>query len=268
MFSVSNIAWSPEEEDSALDLLRELGIAHMEVAPGRLWPQGGDTPVDSVPLGMQSLTTKGLGVSGFQAILFGKPDLRLFNPGSRPALMDYLKRLAALCSAAGGTYLVFGAPKNRWVPEAMSADEAFVIAVDFFKELGEHARKLNVTFGIEANPAAYGCNFCTHVDDLIHLVSAVDSPGVRWHADTGELAMNSELLPGVVRDNIGLAGSLHVSEPNLGDFSCPWSGHEAVRDAIRSAGYCGPVSLEMKRPANGLEGVRKAAKWMIETYAA
>ncbi len=267
MFSVSNIAWSPEEEDSALDLLRELGITHMEVAPGRLWPQGGDTPPARVPRGMQALKTKGIGVSGFQAILFGKLDLLLFNSGSRPALMDYLKRLSAVCSAAGGTYLVFGAPKNRWVPETMSAGDAFATAVDFFKELGEHARNLGVAFGIEANPAAYGCNFCTHVAEVARLVRSVDSPGVRWHADTGELAMNSEILPDVITEHIALAGSLHVSEPNLGDFSSPWKGHSAVRDAIRSAGYHGPVSLEMKRPANGLEGVRQAVNWMLETYA-
>ena len=268
MFSVSNIAWAPDEEGQALDMLKALGIERLEVAPGRLWPKGGDTPPGEVAGGLTALTSSGIFVSGFQAILFGRPDLRLFEEESRPTLMDYLKRLAALCSAAGGAYMVFGAPKNRWIPEGVTPEMAFDISVAFFKELGEHAQKQGVTFGIEANPAAYGCNFCTHVCDVIHLVSAIDSPGVRWHADTGEMAMNSEILPDVIYEHIALAGSLHVSEPNLCDFSRPWAGHAAVRDALAAAGYSGPVSLEMKRPANGLEGVRQAVKWMLETYAA
>jgi len=35
--SVSNIAWSAEEDESVYSLLRELGVSRLEIAPTRLW---------------------------------------------------------------------------------------------------------------------------------------------------------------------------------------------------------------------------------------
>lgn len=264
--SVSNIAWSPAEDAAAFSLLRESGIGHLEAAPGRIWPDAGDTLPEHTASPLAALRAEGLTISGFQAILFGKPDLRLFDESSRDALLAYLKRLAALCAAAGGTYLVFGAPKNRWLPDEVDRESAWKTAVTFLRELGNFAASKNVVFGIEANPAAYGCNFCTQVADVAALVREVASPGIGWHLDTGELAMNSETLPDVVTENAGLISSAHVSEPGLGDFSTPWPGHTAVAHALRSAGYSGFVSLEMKRPENGLDGVRTAIEFLHASY--
>jgi sugar phosphate isomerase/epimerase len=264
--SVSNIAWSPAEDAAAFALLRESGIGHLEVAPGRIWPNAGDTLPEQAASPIAALRTEELSISGFQAILFGKPDLRLFDETSRDTLLAYLKRLANLCAAAGGTYLVFGAPKNRWLPDEVDRESAWETAVTFLRELGNFAASKGVIFGIEANPAAYGCNFCTHVGDVAALVGEVASPGIGWHLDTGELAMNHEKLPDVIAENAGLICSAHVSEPGLGDFTTPWPGHPAVAHALRSAGYSGFVSLEMKRPENGLDGVRTAIDFLRAIY--
>ena len=35
----SNLAWSAEEDDAALDWLQQHGLNGIEVAPARLWPQ-------------------------------------------------------------------------------------------------------------------------------------------------------------------------------------------------------------------------------------
>jgi len=192
--------------------------------------------------------------------------LLLFNEPTRHKLADHLCRLARTCSFAGGKYLVFGAPKNRFIPSEMPITQAFDIAVDFFKDLANRTEALGITFAIEANPSDYGCNFCTHIADVACLVRAVDSPVIRWHLDTGEMAMNSEDLPSVIAENADLIGSAHVSEPNLGDFSAPWSGHKAVASALRSVGYDEFLSLEMKRPPNGLDDVKCAADFLLATY--
>jgi D-psicose/D-tagatose/L-ribulose 3-epimerase len=265
-FSVSNIAWTPEEDGEAFSMLREFGLSHLEVAPGRVWPAAGETPLETVREGMGRLSEAGLRISGFQAILFGKPDLSLFDATSRPALGSYLNRLAAVCATAGGSYLVFGAPKNRWIPEEMPRDQAVPKAVEFFHALGEHAKSLGVCFGIEANPAAYGCNFCTDISEVSALVRTIDSPGIRWHLDTGEMAMNAEAIPERILENADLISSLHVSQPNLGDFASPWNGHRLVAAALKSCGYTGPISLEMKRPAGGLQQVREAISFLLEVY--
>lgn len=261
--AISNIAWLPEEDEAAYSLLSELGATHLEVAPGRIWSDPIGPHAGVVP---ESLARHSLAISGFQAILFGKPELLLFDDVMRPTLAEHLIKLAQTCSIAGGQYLVFGAPKNRLVPPEISSAKAFDVAVSFFQDLAERTGKLGITFGIEANPAEYGCNFCTHIADVARLLRAVDSPVIRWHLDTGEMAMNSEKLPDVILDHADLIGSAHVSEPNLGDFSNPWSGHAAAASALRSMGYNGMLSLEMKRPSDGLVGVRTAAEFLLSTY--
>ncbi len=257
--AVSHIAWSPDEDGAAWELLALRGVSQIEVAPGRFFS-------GSVREALTPLVDLGFTIVGFQAILFGKPDLQLFEADRRPALLDEMKRLASLCADAGGRYLVFGAPKNRLVPASMTAGEAFAIAVEFFQSLGRHASDCGVTFGIEANPRDYGANFCTNVTETTGLVRAVNSPGIRWHLDTGELAMNHEDLEVAISGNADLIGSAHISEPNLGAFDTAWLGHAQTAALLASVGYAGPLSLEMKRPPNGLAGVAEAVDFVIATY--
>lgn len=262
----SNIAWLPEEDEQAIQLLNILGIHQIEAAPGRLWEDVDNADVSTVTDKRKSLAAQGVVVSGFQAILFGLAQLQLFDEWSRRELLSYLRHLANLCEGVGGRYLVFGAPKNRCVPEEISNKQAFTIATDFFKELGGYAQERGVVFGIEANPAAYGCNFCTTIQEVSDLVRAVNSPGVRWHLDTGEMAMNEERIPNVIKDNADIIGSVHVSEPNLGGFSSPWDGHSAVAIALNEAGYTGVLSIEMKRQPVGLKAVEQAVLAVSRLY--
>jgi sugar phosphate isomerase/epimerase len=262
----SNIAWSPEEDQDAYRLLAGSGISLLEAAPGRLWGDLSSATKAMTNDTRRQLEARGMSVTGFQAILFGRPDLQLFDDRSRPELLSYLRGLSDLCASVGGRYLVFGAPKNRWVPEAISSQKALVIAADFFKELGKYAQDKGVVFGIEANPAHYGCNFCTTIKEVVSLVRAVDSPGVRWHLDSGEMAMNKELLPNVICENADLIGSVHISEPNLGGFSEPWGGHSTVAEALNKVVYSGALSIEMKRQPDGLKSVEDAVKIVSRIY--
>jgi sugar phosphate isomerase/epimerase len=94
----------------------------------------------------------------------------------------------------------------------------------------------------------------------------VNSKGVRWHLDTGEMAMNKERLPDVISANIDLVGSVHISEPMLGGFESPWSGHTVVSECIKGHGYSGFLSIEMKRQDLGLEAVKTAIDFAQKTY--
>ncbi len=266
MLSISNIAWTADEDEAALRLLAELGVSALEVAPTRIWPS-----LDAVPEGAgsavaASLRRQGFQVVSFQAILFGKPDLLLFDQASRPHLLDYLGRVADLCADMGAKSMVFGAPKNRRVPGSMNAQTAFEIAGEFFAAAASQAVARGVSFGLEANPAAYGCNFCTHVDEAARLIRAVDSPGLRWHLDTGEFAMNAEDIEAVLTEHGELIGSAHISQPNLESFTDPWPGHHRVAQALRRLAGNFPISIEMKRQDDSLAAVKEAVTAVRSIY--
>lgn len=262
----SNIAWNLEEDAAAFECLLTNDISCLEAAPLRLWQNIENISQTDALATKAFFKDKGFSISGFQAILFGQPQLQLFEKKSREALFSYLTHIADLCSAVGGKYLVFGAPKNRWLPENLPPQEAFEVAKTFFKELGIYAVKKGVVFGIEANPADYGCNFCTTIKEVIDLIKGVDSPGIRWHLDTGEMAMNKENIPYVIESNSHLIGSVHISEPFLNGFETPWKGHQIVAAYLKKASFQGALSIEMKRQPSGLAAVEQAVHFVSKTY--
>src|SRR3990172_927424 len=112
--AASNIAW-PEHDDAAMArLLPSLGYEGLEIAPTRVWP------VPLATTGAERVTfrrfweSRGLRVVAMQALVFGRPDLRLFGPpDSREELARHLVGMIGLAADLGAHVLVFGSPRNR-----------------------------------------------------------------------------------------------------------------------------------------------------------
>lgn len=264
--AVSHIAWTPEEDAAAYELLRAEGVQAIEVAPPRWWPEPQTAAPGNAPA-LQAAKAAGLEVVAFQALLFGRPDLALFGAEeSRAALLAHLVQTAEWAAAAGAGPMVFGSPKNRTVPPDLSADRAQESAAAFFRELASRIEAHGAILCLEPNPAAYGCNFLTHAEEVAALVRAVDSPAIRMQIDAGELAMNDENVEQVVDSFCDLIGHVHISQAMLNSFDEPWPGHARLAAALQSAGYAKVVSIEMKRQESGLAAVRAAIDFARQVY--
>jgi sugar phosphate isomerase/epimerase len=267
--AVSNIAWTGAQDKEAYGLLKRAGITKVEIAPGRISPQGADSSREERELFIKRLEPEGLKVCAFQALLFGKPELKIFDDRTRPACLVFLKKLCGLAKDMGAGVLVFGAPKNR-DRGALGWQAALEIAVPFFRELGDYAQAQNVCIGMEPNPPDYGCNFVTNLAEGARLVEAVGCPGFRLHFDTGAMSLNREDIDRVVGDYLHLAAHFHASEPHLCNFDRPVADHVRIATALRRFGYRGIVSVEMKMqadPAENLPCLRRAAEFVREAYA-
>src|SRR5438477_315577 len=133
--AVSNIAWPREQDAAVADALRELGVTGIEVAPTKVWPQplaATDAEVDAY---RRFWNDRGIEIIAAQALLFGKPELTLFDsPETRARTLDYLTGIVRLCSRLGAGALVFGSPKNRRVGNG-SPHKARQVAAEFFGRL-------------------------------------------------------------------------------------------------------------------------------------
>lgn len=269
--AVSNIAWSAEEDSAAFDLLRKCGIEGLEIAPPRVWPEPEAVSPENGAAYRREMSVLGFDLVAFQSLLFGKNHLTLFGPDFGRPCLDYLVEMGRLAACVGARVLVFGSPRNRAVPQTMTAQEAWSRAVEFFGEVGARYAELGVILGLEPNPSAYGCNFIQTVDEAASLVRAVNSPGFRLHLDAGELQMNDEAIESVVAANLDLIAHVHASEPMLDPLSAAWPGHKRLAAALKNGGYEGWVSLEMKRPktdsGSGLAEVERAAGLLRELYS-
>ncbi len=264
--AVSNIAWDSGEHDEVLSLLRERGVKGIEIAPTKLWSEWNGADATSAANWRQIYADAQFELPSLQAILFGKPDLRVFGSEiEQEQTLNHLALVAELAAALGAQPLVFGSPANRKRGE-LSAGEAFTRSIPFFREAGRRCAVHGVWLCIEPLPEAYGSNFITNWREAVDLVAAVDAPGFGLHLDTGCIHLAGDDPVEAVRACKGITRHFHVSEPQLVDLSQPTIDHRTVGAALCQTGYTGWVSIEMRRPSHPLQSISQAVNLVNECY--
>jgi D-psicose/D-tagatose/L-ribulose 3-epimerase len=266
MLSLSHIAWPPEQEEIALDFLTDLGISQIEVAPLRAFGDPLAATEESVRETADWYRQRGFSIGSFQALLFGTDGLELFGTEeSVSRLKEILIAVGRVAGWAGAGPLVFGSPKNR-LRGALSHDEATRKAAAFFREVGDACAAAGSCLVIEANPEAYGADFCTTLEQAAELVVATDSPGFGLHLDAGGLALSGEPFELVLSQSISLLRHVHASQPNLISFAEPHPVHARIAAVLRETGYSGDIAIEMRAQPDGLASVKQAVLAVREIY--
>ncbi|MGD9560410.1 MAG: sugar phosphate isomerase/epimerase family protein [Oscillospiraceae bacterium] len=256
--AASQIAWPEEEQPQALDILKDRGFSGLEVAPGRVaGSEPYDDPARFAAFAKALRASCGLSVCSFQSIWFGRQG-SIFGP-ERDFFLEYTKRAMLCAQAAGVGNLVFGCPKNRVLPAGTQA----AAAIPFFKELGDFAHAHGTVLALEANPALYGTNFVNTTPEAFEMAAAVASPGFRVNLDFGTMLINGEALASL-KGLVPRINHVHISEPELAMVE-ERGAHRELAALLRSAGYTGYVSLEMREQP--LENLRRATAWLAEVFA-
>ncbi len=245
--AVSQIAWLPSEEGEIASLLRSKGVRQIELAPPRIFADPSEPQLDEALKCRSFWRSFGLTPVAFQALLFGRPDLKLFSDNSvREELFSYLAKTIVAAGHIGVRALVFGSPINRQVPANLSAEAAWDISCSFFERLADVANDSGTWFCIEPNPKQYGCNFVTTADEGLRLVKDVGKKGFGLHLDLAGMWLAGDTLETVIPSSIPILRHFHVSSPNLEEVKnngLPYS--DAIRE-LKKNDYTGSVSIEMK----------------------
>lgn len=271
--SMSNIAWAPEERLEAYAILAAAGFTGLEIAPALFFHEAEDPFLPDTASARRArveATDAGLAVVSMQSLLFGVAGAALFEgPEARAVFEKGMRRAIALAGRFGIPNLVFGSPAQRRVPEGMAMEQALAEAAEVFRKLGDTAAEAGTRIAIEANPAAYGTNFCTTLDEALAFVDLVDHPAVVPHLDLGAMHMNGDFagVPARLPHLAPRLSHVHVSEPHLAPAPAAAAPLVPVLEALAAAGYARAVSIEMKRPAEGLVEVRRAVLRLAEAHA-
>ena len=266
--AVSNIAWPQEQDAAVADLLAGLGVTGIEVAPTKVWPQplaATDAEVDAY---RRFWNDRGIEIIAAQALLFGKPELTLFDsPETRARTLDYLTGIVRLCSRLGAGALVFGSPKNRRVGNG-SPHKARQVAAEFFDRLAGVAEDAGTAVVLEANPPEYGADFVTRAAEAVELVKAVNHAGFRLHLDTGCMTLANDPIGETFDAGFPLLRHFHVSEPNLDPPGTSGKvDHPAFAAELRRRGYSHRVSLEMREPKPFTpDRLAESVRWVKRVY--
>jgi D-psicose/D-tagatose/L-ribulose 3-epimerase len=254
--AVSNIAWPAGEEahEEALRILLDGGATGVEVAPSLLFTDPVHVTRDEIRATRDRFEKHGLPVVAMQALLFNKPDLKVFGtPEEQAALKEHLRAMAALAAGLGARVLVFGSPKNR-LRGSLTLEQASEQAAPFFRSLGKIAEDLGVAFGMEANPPGYGCDWLTTLAEADAFVREVASPGIALHGDAGGMIMTGQSPPSFQASLI----HHHASEPELAPLTVRQE-HKEIADWLHHSGHAGWISIEMRKPATDWQGALRNA---------
>lgn len=262
--SVSNLAWPQGADEEAATILSRLGVRAVELAPGKAWPNPTNTTETEAVAVRNWWAERGFEIVAFQALVFGRPELQLFGEADiRQEFAEHLKKIARLAGWVGAGVLVFGSPKNRR-KESLPMPEAIGQAAEFFRPLGNFAAEQKTSFGIEANPIEYGCDFVTKLDQAVELVKAVNSSGFGLHLDTGGLYLSKDPLPQleVIRPI-----HFHISEPNLVPIGQTVRfPHSTYAEWIHNQNYSGYFSVEMLAAGEWQVHLEDAVKFAQQIY--
>ncbi|MEP6496042.1 MAG: sugar phosphate isomerase/epimerase family protein [bacterium] len=268
--AISNIAWEPGENDAVRALLSREGVAGVEIAPTKWRDDPFDARPSEVAAYRASWEDRGLRVVSLQALLFGQPDLQLFDTVARRADMtDFLRRVIDFGAALGAHALVFGSPKNR-LRGSLAVERAIDIATVFFREVGEHAHDQRLAVCIEANPPAYGCDFITTTAEAVNLCRLIDHPGIRVNGDLGGMTLSGEDPIRSLAAAAPFLSHFHASEPNLAELGAS-ADHDTAERGLTAIGYDGWVSIEMRAAGasagGNLQAIERAVRLARRAYS-
>lgn len=266
--AVSHIAWSPDAEDEMLRFMLSHGVKSMELAPMRSFGTPSGVTQRDVQDKVQRYVDRGISICSFQALLFGSEGLSLFESDeARLRLKQWLIDVGRVAGWCGAGPMVFGSPKNR-LKGALSHAQAMDIAVPFFREVGDACAESGSCLVMEANPEAYGADFCTSLAQAAELVEAVGSPGFRLHVDAGGLALSGENFAPVIHQASHLIAHVHASQPHLADWNDPHPVHETLARELHAAHYQESVAIEMRMQEDVTGSVKTAVEKVREIYFA
>ncbi len=266
--SISNIAWDLPEEETLASLLQQKNITGVEIAPTKIWPSPLEADSKGIAAYRRWWEDRGIHIVAFQALLFGHPELTLFESVERrEQAFQYLSGIIRLASLLGARILVFGSPKNRLMRERdpiQIMDEA----VDFFHRLGVVAFNQNTLFCIEPNAAEYGCDFIRTAREGRELVKRVGHPGFGLHLDAGIMTLNKEPYEQVLEEGLDVLAHFHISEPQLALIGEGATEHLRIGRHLKKIGYQGWVSMEMRNGlgTSNLDSVQQAIDLVQRCY--
>ena len=264
--AVSNIAWTVEQDDAVASAFVELGVRGIEVAPTKIWPAPLDATDVQIDAYRQFWESRGIEIVASQALLFGKPELTLFeNEETRNRTLDYLRGIVRVCARLGAGALVFGSPVNRRVGDG-NPDAAWTAAVDFFGRLGESALSEGTAIVMEANPREYKADFATRASDALRLVREVNQPGFLLHLDTACMTLAGDPVS-LIGESMDLLRHFHVSEPFLGPIGPDKVDHAQFASELSGRGYSHWISIEMRESQPfAVENLSSAVRFTLEAY--
>ncbi len=224
-----------------------LGYDGLEVAPFTVTPDPREIRPGEVDRLRAAAEAEGIAITGLHWLLVSPEGLSITDPGPdvRRRTAEVMEALVRLCRDLGGSVLVHGSPRQRWLPdEGPAREEARRLALDHFARAGEQAAGAGLLWCIEPLAEA---NFIRTVAEAVGVLDEIGGPGLATMLDASAAGQAESLPVAEVLDR-GLAdGRIAHVQINAVNRKAPGQGPEQLVDLVRvlvERDYRGTVAVE------------------------
>jgi sugar phosphate isomerase/epimerase len=254
--SISNLAWGDTPLDQVIPKLANVGLNGVEIAPTAIWPDLDQVSNQEIIEFKEYLKSHNLVVSGIQSLLYGHPELQLFDQGCWGALRKHLESAINIGGLLGADVAVFGSPKNR-LKKSLNTDQADELAKIFLVQLEPCLKANSLVLTLEPNAPEYGADYLTTYEEVVQLCKKIDSESIKPQIDTGCLWMIGQEPSDAL--NFASPHHIHVSAPNLTEVPGNMA-FSAFFESLKLSAYPGWITIETL--GESAQQVIKSIHWL------
>jgi sugar phosphate isomerase/epimerase len=253
----SNIAWNDEETEQVLNMFVEHKIKKIELALTKYynWDEINEQKLNNIK---KIFHEKDIKIYSLQAITYGL-DYNLFSP-TRNKLMNHLINIIKYAHILEAKIIVFGSPKNRSYNN--NYDEE--IALNFFRELNETAKKYDIIFCIEPNARVYNCNFLWNLKQTYDFVKKLNCSHIKMMADTGCMSFENDDIYSI-NEFKDMIEHIHLSEQYLDILSNKNINHSKICEILINSNKK-HFTIEVKAEKENISRIYKTILFIKENY--
>lgn len=234
---VSNICIKYISQFQFANILKLFGIKNIQIAPTTLINNWND--IDKLDLNI--FKNIDLNIYSFQSITYGLNNLNIFTE-TKNNLINHIKAVIDCAYKNNIKIIVFGCPKNRYLPE--NIDDYENIFINFFRELGDYCNNKHIKICLEPNSKKYNCNYLNLIREVGEITKKINNDNIKMMIDIGNIIMENDNLEDIYiyKDIIY---NIDISQENMKDFSVPHTLNLDFCNIIKNINYNKKINLEM-----------------------
>jgi sugar phosphate isomerase/epimerase len=245
-FAICNETFGDWPWERVCRLVAETGYEGIELAPFTFGPSVEEISVDQRREIARVARDAGLEVVGLHWLLVSPPGLHINapDPSVRRRTTEYLRALVRFCGDVGGRVMIFGSPKQRWVAEETTREQAWAWTAEAYRSVMLDASECGVTLCMEALPPPES-NFILTAAEAAEMVRTVDHPNFRLMLDVKSMCAEERPVPEIIREYCPLVEHFHANDANRRGPGFGETDFRPIARALRECGYERYVSVEV-----------------------
>jgi sugar phosphate isomerase/epimerase len=245
-FAICNETFGDWPWERVCRFVAETGYEGIELAPFTFAPSVEELSREERQRIGQVARDAGLEIVGLHWLLVSPPGLHINDPDAavRRRTAEYLRALIHFCGDVGGGVMIFGSPKQRWVGDETSQEQAWDWTAEAFRSVMADAAERGVILCMEALPPPES-NFIRTAAEAAAMVRAVDHPNFRLMLDVKSMCAEGRPLPEIIREFCPLVEHFHANDANRRGPGFGDTEFRPIAAALRECGYRRYVSVEV-----------------------